>query len=737
MLNVNMHKCLVQWTMALLMVLLPVASLTCAAAQASATEVEQAFEAINQRIDKARQRGDAVALTEGQMDKARLQLDRSMFDEAIITANLALLSAKDVKSEKLMERVYRLLSECYMGKHLFFESLDFLYLGCDLAAVLRDTSTMAWYLLSISQNEEYIGRSSNAIAVNIRAIDLFQRTGDRHLLALIYRGQGVAHAELANYSVAVDYISKAIDMLDDLDDSVNLGIAKFNYAELNLLMGDAVRAQHLLDNARQLLKEQSWYGLRAQSLQASIMLYRQPHSEEGISLLQRTAEQQGQAGDVSGQAATLCALGEAYMTQRNMTLAIQNLTRCLRLAHRENLVKFVRKAQRGLAWVYGVGNRYDVAYGYLNRYVAITDSLFNLQSIGEVNRLENQAAIRDKENQIAQQRQLIEANNALIRQGRMKHIFFYVVILLMLGFVGYVVYAYRRQVRQTKELNRASAEIESQNVLLAQQNRDIKDSQNYAKRIQQAMLRSSAQVTDFFSDTFLMFRPRELVSGDFYWSKRVDNLLLFAVADCTGHGTPGAFMSIIGTMGLNQVVTEFNERRPAEILTRLNDMFCHAFEQRAGAEILDGMDIGICCYNVDTRELKFAGANIGLYVLRDASLPPATSMLAMQKNGRALYQTRFDRHSIGYNFDQSKSYSTHAMQLLPGDCLYLLSDGFSDQFGGPKGKKFGQNAMRNLFCDVSHLPMKEQQQRIEQAIDAWKGGYMQVDDITVLGITVQ
>lgn len=669
------------------------------------------------------------------LKKADILRERQFLDDAILAANHALLVANELQSESVLERVNYSLSRCYIGKNLFLESLDYLYKGCQLAEALRDTSKIGWYLLQIVECEDYLGRLSHSMNINLRAIDFFKLIDDNESLGRVYRAHAVVHMSMANYKTAELYLNRALKLIMQTADSLQIGRIYLLFAELQLLQNNVDEAQQAVAQAQTILSERDHrFVLRGHDIEAAILL-KQRKTLQAITLLTTTTEQQKAIDDHKGLAISFLMLGDLYQRTGDYERAIQSYNCCIKCASEQNLTNFVRKSYQGLAVIHGKSVRYEQAYFDLSRYVSITDSLYNLQTIGEANRLENQTVMRAKEREIAQQNELLLKNKKTLKREKVKQIFLYVLIALLFTTVWFAFRESKQKKKTNAILTRTNAEIELQKKTLEQRNRDIKDSLNYAKRIQTAVLHTTHQINDFFSDSFLIFEPKELVSGDFYWFKKVGNQLLFAVADCTGHGAPGAYMSVIGTFGLNQIVNELGETRPVEILNNLNELFFRTIEQRAGAEIFDGMDIGLCNFNSATNEIIFAGANIGLYILRKSTAPAASSIVLHQSHEYTLYQTKFTKQSIGY-VQNRIPFVTQGLKLLPGDRLYLLSDGFTDQFGGPRMKKLGYANLRTMLCDIASLPMIEQKDVLLKYFHTWKGETMQIDDVTFLGIRI-
>lgn len=285
-------------------------------------------------------------------------------------------------------------------------------------------------------------------------------------------------------------------------------------------------------------------------------------------------------------------------------------------------------------------------------------------------------------------------------------------------------------IQRTEEVVQKSAEIE-------QKNKDIIDSITYAKRIQDSILPSDEAFVRELTDTFVLFQPKDIVSGDFYWLYRKDDKILFASVDCTGHGVPGAFMSIVGYNLLDKIVGEYGITKPSEILNQLNKGVEETLRKDADkSAIKDGMDITLCAFDKKTKTLEYAGAYNPLYIVstnnvedNGANLIPDMSL----ENKLHLYEIKGDRFPIGSYADSKSSYTNHTIKLSKGDTVYLFSDGYADQFGGPNGKKFRYKQFKQLFLEINAKSMDEQKQLLELTMAEWKGSMEQIDDVIVIG----
>lgn len=309
---------------------------------------------------------------------------------------------------------------------------------------------------------------------------------------------------------------------------------------------------------------------------------------------------------------------------------------------------------------------------------------------------------------------------------------FYVIIFL---FILFCIYGFdklrtRNLKKQKKELedkvDQRTVELAIKNEELAQKNKEVTDSIRYAKRLQDAMMAPLSEIKKHLPDSFVFYKPKDIVSGDFYYFRHFrsgnEERVLIAAVDCTGHGVPGAFMSVVTNDLLDESVREFEFAACGEILDRLNRLLSEKLQKTFGeGRLRDGVDIALCCINPKTLELQYAGAFNPLYHFR----------------GKLFTELKPDKISIGSWFDDpSRTYTTQQMQLLPGDTIYLFSDGYADQFGGPQGKKFKIAQLRALLLTAQEKEMNQQARMLENAIENWRGALEQVDDMLLIGIRV-
>ena len=277
----------------------------------------------------------------------------------------------------------------------------------------------------------------------------------------------------------------------------------------------------------------------------------------------------------------------------------------------------------------------------------------------------------------------------------------------------------RKVTERTEEVVRQKEEVERQSRKVVELYKNVTDSIRYAKRLQESILPPDRRIRELLPESFVLYRPKDIVSGDFYWFERVNDRIVFAAVDCTGHGVPGAFMSLVGHNGLNQAIKERGHTEPATVLKDLNRIAFEALHKdRDQFLVRDGMDMALCTLDRDNLTLDYAGANCPLYLVRNGEL----------------VQYEPNKISVGGFELAGVEFLQHRVQLERGDVVYVFSDGYPDQFGGPRGKKFLYKRFRDLLVSIHQQPMERQKGLLLDALNDWKGAHEQVDDILVIGM---
>jgi len=286
---------------------------------------------------------------------------------------------------------------------------------------------------------------------------------------------------------------------------------------------------------------------------------------------------------------------------------------------------------------------------------------------------------------------------------------------------------------------RAEEKIRKQHQLVLQQKQAITDSISYARRIQKAVLPSKTYLDNNLSGYFTIFKPKDIISGDFYWVREIEGYSVIIVADCTGHGVPGALMSMLGVTILNEQFRTFGIRQPGVILGHLRTNVKEILAQEGTVdEQRDGMDMAIAIIDRDKQELQYAGANIPLYLIREKKQQREEVRdlnLSLENDEFKLYRLKPDKQPIGVHWEE-KDFTSQIISLYDGDSIYMFTDGFADQFGGKNRKKYKSRRLKKLLLSVHEESMWDQKNIIEEAFENWRGNHEQIDDVCAMGVKI-
>ncbi len=608
------------------------------------------------------------------------------------------------------------------------EALRELHLANELNRVLGNRQREAACLSNLGIIHLNLGNLTKALEHHASALALREELHDSAGIANSLNNLGVLYTELGNHAQALDYYSSSLEMKRKLGQENRLAVNLNNIALSHRELGDTAKARELF-----LLSLDSYH--RQGDLDGEAMVLgnlgnlstQMGLMEEARGYHERALALQRQLGNPEGVALEHLSLAAWHAKKGEERMALLHADSSLQLASSIGSLKLMRDAHMQLS----AGHE---------RTGATAKSLFHLKesqrldgelSTEEASRQLNELEVRVETARIEGELDLLKAENELNVQriafekkvGRAT----LGLLIMALLLIGLSAYAYRRK-RQDNIM------LEEKNTIIGQKNTAIVQSIQYAKRIQQAVLSSEAALAHVFPESMVIFRPKDIVSGDFFWVARQGHRCYAAVADCTGHGVPGAFVSIVGHTELTKALRELNEPSPEEILTYLDHRIREILRNEASNEVSDGMDICLTVYDASTRMLSFCGALRPVFV-HSARATVMEGLQVMEGKAGFLHILPASRRPVGKT-DRDTPFASISIPLVAGDRVFLSSDGFADQFGGPNDKKFGNRPFRELILSSCDRPIADQQAALAQTLQDWMGQRPQTDDICVLGFTV-
>jgi serine phosphatase RsbU (regulator of sigma subunit) len=371
--------------------------------------------------------------------------------------------------------------------------------------------------------------------------------------------------------------------------------------------------------------------------------------------------------------------------------------------------------------IFEIEKNFEEAYKFHVLFKNVADSITKNVFKSNIMEKENEYEIDKREGNIKKLEQENEISELKNRQNKYVIFGLLFIAVLIIGFAINLIRSNKAKQLANKQLNEKNNLIEEQKKAVEEKNTDITNSINYAKRIQEAILPAKELKYVLFPDAFVLFQPKDIVSGDFYWFAEKNNKRLISAIDCTGHGVPGAFMSMIGNAFLHEAVNEEGITEPGLILNELRTNIITSLKQSEVADSTkDGMDMALLSFNANNSKVEFAGANNPLWLIRNG--------VCVEYKG--------DKRPIGYYMGKGLPFTNNVIDLVKGDTLYVFTDGFADQFGGPNGKKYKYKQLKDDLLSIQHLSMAEQELFLLNKFNSWKGNLEQVDDVCVIGVRV-
>lgn len=577
---------------------------------------------------------------------------------------------------------------------------------------------------------DYLGQYPQALTASQKSLELYIELGDKEGEAYSYNDIGILHYYDGNDSLSGVYHERSFVIFKALNDTVGMALYYNNMANTLYEMEEYPNAIMMYTKAREfnvILNDKSGEAIALSNIGEVYVLIGDYDKAETILLESlEIAEETNDPWNITN---PLRGLGELYRLTNRIPEAIEVLERSVDLSIEIDAIAEQAESYKLLYKLHKSTRNYKLSLNYLEKYKAANDSIFNQAKVLMTSEMEMKYQIKDKAKKI----ELLNSNKVIddleyekqISQQKNK------VIYLVGGLIGFsimllfVARGFLLKKKANYKLKEQNSIIQNKNEVINQaylqieeKNKEILDSIRYAKRIQSAILPSKSQMKTLLPENFVFYRPKDVVAGDFYWLEEKDNKILFATADCTGHGVPGAMVSVVCHNALKRTVREYGLTDPGEILNKTRDIVVEEFA-KADEDVKDGMDIALCALQNNT--LEYAGAHNPLWLIRTDTTE--------------IEEIKADKQPIGL-FDNPQPYTTHKINLNPGDLIYIFSDGFADQFGGEKGKKFKTANFKRLLLSIQTQSMNEQLKLIHNAFETWKGDIEQLDDVCVIGIRV-
>ncbi|MGP8217134.1 MAG: tetratricopeptide repeat protein [Bacteroidia bacterium] len=592
-----------------------------------------------------------------------------------------------------------------------------------------------------------LGNYPKALEYDFKALKIAGEIGNKiHVIANL-GNIGNIYNQQVNYASALEYYFKALAIAKEIGNKSGIAINLSNIGIVYYSQRNYPKALEYSFKALDIDKEMSFKTGIASSLCIIANIYEdQGKYSDALMYNFKALNISREIGDKYDVAQNMEYIGSIYIKQKNSKLARDYLDSSLDLSKKIGAKVDIKSSYKDLAQLDSTTGNYASALSDYKNYIVYSDSLINEANTKKTVQAEMNYEFEQKQ---AAQKAEQDKKDAVAEQERRKQVLirnsFMAGFVLMISLAFFIFRGYRQKQKANQIITGQKAEVEKQKALAEHQkaiveekNKDITDSIKYASRIQRALLTTDEYISKYLKEYFILFKPRDIVSGDFYWAyaeqppviSGQSSVATFHIAccDCTGHGVPGAFMSLLNISMLNEAVIEKNITRPDLVLNDVRTNIIKALNPEGSDKgSKDGMDCIYCSIDMESKMLYVACANNPLWIVR--SQPSVNS-------GQSLQEIPADKMPVGIQYGEQKPFTLHSMPIVKGDCIYLFSDGYADQFGGSKGKKFKYKQLQQLIMDNCQLTMAEQKQILEKTFENWKGDLEQIDDVLIIGIRV-
>lgn len=552
------------------------------------------------------------------------------------------------------------------------------------------------------------GLYEKALESQVKAASIYEKLNDFKKASVVSNSSGNTYLGLNNMQKALEYYNLSVKQAEKAKSEVAQAIARVGISNVHSRQGRYRESIEELHYAGNVFKKSGMevqygfvYGNMAESFknlnETDSALY---YAEMALPIMEKYNVRYGISF-------TNLILGGIDLSREKYNSALNYFFKALQISEEDKAIDNQKDVCFQIYQLFEKKGNAEQALVYFKKYSSLKDSVFNSESRNKLLEIQTKydTEAKEKENKLLQQDQMI-ARKSLQTQ---RVLFYGVAIILLLVFV--FAYLANKNLKKQKQMN---VILKEQKELVEQSRKEILDSIMYAKRIQNTILAHRDFINQNISENFILYKPKDIVSGDFYWATQKNDLFYLAVCDSTGHGVPGAFMSLLSISFLNEAIGEKNILKPNEVFDYVR---CKLIENISKEGQKDGFDGILLCLNKSTGELTYSAANNKPVIVTSGGISELTS----------------DRMPVGYG-ERKENFTLHQLHLKKNDTLYLFTDGYADQFGGPKGKKMMYKRLYEQLQNVAAKPLEKQSEYLNEMFEAWRGKLEQVDDVCVIGL---
>lgn len=721
------------------------------------------YELATELLEQSSKEGNVYSQSDAYSKFGIYYTRRSNFDSANYFLNRAEKLANKINSDALVAQVVSWQAEGLRIKGYYDSTIILQEKAIALAEKANDLKRLAFCNISKGEAHRFLENVPKAKESYEKAITYSQKINDLNKVTICYNSLGEVYRVQNNYPEALNYYNKGLSMAKQIGNKNQIAFCLscmgdifsaqkelekalkfFNEAyviaeeiglqiqQCNILSSmalvyeqgkDYAKALEYIEKSNQLAEQIGYADKVAFGFSAKAQIYfSQAKYSEAAEAVKQSIEIAKELGNTSLLGSTYNQLAEIYLRLNQLEDAKSSAEQSLKISKENGVISNIRESANILSQIYSKQNNYKASLEMLNIFIQMKDSLNNEENVKKMAAIEYQAKeeglrAEQRAKELSFRAEQEKKETELKRQKTIRYAFTIGFVLVLL-LVGVVFRSLQQNKKQNKIIIAQKKEVEHQKELVEEKNKEITDSITYAKRLQDAILPPFRLVQTYFPQSFILYKPKDIIAGDFYWMETLEETVFFAAADSTGHGVPGAMVSVVCSNALNRALKEFKLKEPGLILDKTRELVLETFAKSEG-DVKDGMDISLISINHSTKTILWSGANNPLWYL----------------NENGLQEIKGTKQPIGKT-ENPQPFVTHSVEYKSGTVFYLITDGYADQFGGPKGKKFKYKQLQEQFVKHKDKSMDEQHLLLNNEFEEWRGQLDQIDDVTVIGFKI-